>query len=299
MATLRTKLIAGHCGMLAFSLGALAALSLGYEKTTAVLIAGGIAYCVTFFLLVGRLMVHPLREMAASTRDILAGKRDRVPHERANDEVGELAQSINALAATDRQFRIADKTQLLRTQETARSVINSIPHAVALVSPDGSIEIANAAAATFRLDAGTRVAASAHVWLLPLVEEVRRTRTRAGSLDDAALLQIFEGGRELFYRPQANPVLDEKRELIGITVVLVDVTEERQIDEAKSGLISSVSHELKTPLTSIQMAIHLLLEDAAPRLTQRELELLLGARDDAERLNRLIEELLVSGREKK
>jgi signal transduction histidine kinase len=64
----------------------------------------------------------------------------------------------------------------------------------------------------------------------------------------------------------------------------------------KSGLLSVVSHELKTPLTSIRMAAHLLLEERIGSLNNKQTELLLAARDEADRLQTIIEDLLDIGR---
>ena len=55
--------------------------------------------------------------------------------------------------------------------------------------------------------------------------------------------------------------MDEERRFIGVTLILSDVTRLRKLDEVKSGLISIVSHELKTPLTSIRLAAHVLLNE--------------------------------------
>ena len=71
-----------------------------------------------------------------------------------------------------------------------------------------------------------------------------------------------------------------------------DVTEQRLLDEMKRGLISTVSHELKTPLTSIRMAIHLLLEEKVGVLTEKQTELLLAAREDSDRLQQILHNLL-------
>jgi two-component system, NtrC family, sensor histidine kinase KinB len=78
--------------------------------------------------------------------------------------------------------------------------------------------------------------------------------------------------------------------------VLGDVTNLRRLDEMKSGLLSVVSHELKTPLTSIRMAVHLLLEERIGPLTTKQTELLVAARDDSDRLHKIIEGLLDMGR---
>ena len=52
-------------------------------------------------------------------------------------------------------------------------------------------------------------------------------------------------------------------------MLLADVTRFQLLDQVKSDLVATVSHELKTPLTSISMAIHLLLEEAVGPLTRK------------------------------
>ncbi len=80
--------------------------------------------------------------------------------------------------------------------------------------------------------------------------------------------------------------------LLGAAVVLSDVTKFRLVDQLKSDMVSTVSHELKTPLTSLQMAVHLLLEEVVGPLNAKQIELLLAARQDAERLLTLVNDLL-------
>jgi signal transduction histidine kinase len=60
----------------------------------------------------------------------------------------------------------------------------------------------------------------------------------------------------------------------------------------KTNLVSTVSHELKTPLTSVRMGLHLLLEERIGTLNGKQTELLLAAREDSERLLRMINDLL-------
>jgi NtrC-family two-component system sensor histidine kinase KinB len=65
-----------------------------------------------------------------------------------------------------------------------------------------------------------------------------------------------------------------------------------QNDEIKKDLFSTISHQLKTPLTSIRMALHLLLEENVGGLNEKQADLLVSAREESERLNGIIEDLL-------
>ena len=86
-------------------------------------------------------------------------------------------------------------------------------------------------------------------------------------------IQVFVGGEERYFRPKAVPILDRERLADGAILFLSDVTQLRQQDEIKKGVIRMVSHQLRTPLTSIRMAIHLLLEEKVGSLTEKQAEL--------------------------
>jgi signal transduction histidine kinase len=110
-----------------------------------------------------------------------------------------------------------------------------------------------------------------------------------------AVIQHFVRNEERFFRPQAVPILDSLREPAGVVLVLRDVTQQRQQDEMKRSVIDTVSHQLKTPLTTIRMALHLLLEEKVGRLSPKQSELVVAASEDADRLHTIIESLLDIG----
>jgi signal transduction histidine kinase len=78
----------------------------------------------------------------------------------------------------------------------------------------------------------------------------------------------------------------------GVAVVLNDVTRFRLLDGAKTHLVATVSHELKTPLTSVRMALHILLEKTVGVLTAKQEELVQAACSDTERLLGILNNLL-------
>ena len=99
-------------------------------------------------------------------------------------------------------------------------------------------------------------------------------------------------GEERYFRPRAIPILDAERNPTGVIVILSDVTQERYQDELKRGAISIVAHQLRTPLTSVRMALHLLLEEKIGSLTEKQAELVVAAREDSDRLHSVLEQLL-------
>jgi signal transduction histidine kinase len=83
-----------------------------------------------------------------------------------------------------------------------------------------------------------------------------------------------------------------EKEFTGSIIILEDVTLLMQNDEIKKDLFSTISHQLKTPLTAIRMALHLLLEENVGSVNEKQADLLVSARDESDRLNGIIEDLL-------
>jgi signal transduction histidine kinase len=74
--------------------------------------------------------------------------------------------------------------------------------------------------------------------------------------------------------------------------LLEDVTHLREIDRLKSEFIATASHELRTPLTSLQLGVYLLLEKTVGDLTDKQEEILETCRQDCDRLDKLMRDLL-------
>jgi signal transduction histidine kinase len=110
------------------------------------------------------------------------------------------------------------------------------------------------------------------------------------SLEEAMAVSTREGTRYLL--PRANTVAGEAGAVVGVTIVLQDVTKLRRFDELKTDLVATVAHEFRTPLTSLRMAIHLCAEGTVGPLTPKQADLLFAARDDCERLQGIVDDLL-------
>jgi len=257
------------------------------------LLGAGLLLGVVLIALVSQAILAPLRSFTASAKEIEAGNLNLMVQARSRDEVGQLAEAFNSMTAKLREFRRTDQAKLLRTQQTTQLAIDSLPDAVGVINPQGVIELANKTARNlFALAPGMAVHDSKQAWLEDLYHGVLQKNRAVEPRGYQSALQVFDNGTERFFLPHALPIMDGGHHLAGITVVLVDVTRLRQIDELKSSLVSTVSHELKTPLTSIRLANHLLLSQRIGPLTPKQTEVLLTAREDSDRLQNIIEKLL-------
>jgi signal transduction histidine kinase len=247
---------------------------------------------VGFVFFLSRAILVPLRRLTESAHEIEGGNLDLVVQVTSRDELGQLAAAFNAMAASLRELRRSDQARLLRAQQTSQLAIDSLPDAVAVFSPDGEVELVNQTAiATLELKPGEPAPERHAAWLRPLLTQAMHESTLPKRGHESAI-QLFEEGKERFFLPHANAIRDSHDRLLSVILILADVTDLRRIDEMKSDLLSTVSHELRTPLTSLQMAVHILLGEEQGALNPQQTDLLMAARDDAERLREIIASLL-------
>ncbi|HBZ55136.1 MAG TPA: diguanylate cyclase [Syntrophobacteraceae bacterium] len=263
------------------------------RRTMVVLVFVGVALGVVFIGVAGPAILRPIESLTRSVREIQKGNLDLVVMVHSRDEIGQLAMAFNEMASSLREFRRTGQARLLRTQRATQLALNTLSDAVAICNPNGEIEMANEAAERlFGLRRESTVAAAGNDSISELYTRVVHEMRPLHPEGYDSAIQIFRNGEERFFMPEATPILDDQRQLIGVTLVLMDVTRMRRLDEVKSGLISTVSHELKTPLTSIRLATHVLLSEKLGPLTPRQVELLATAREESDRLFRIIESLL-------
>jgi signal transduction histidine kinase len=108
----------------------------------------------------------------------------------------------------------------------------------------------------------------------------------------SSVLPLAVDGSERAFRLRTTPMRDNGTRLLGAVTLLEDITHLREIDRLKSEFIATASHELRTPLTSVQMGVHLLLEGAAGELNDKQTDVLTACREDCERLDKLMRDLL-------
>lgn len=250
-----------------------------------------------FLFLTGKWILRPIRRLIDSANEIRKGNLDLVLPSGSRDEIGRLSDAFNEMAAGLREFRRTGQARLQSIQRSTRQAFDSLPDAIAVISPDGEVEVATETAReAFGIRPGAALREIPFPWASRLFDEALGKGRDAELAGPEAVVQRFFRNEEKYYRPRAVPIRDPGDEPAGAILILQDVTQQRRQDEMKSGVIATVSHELKTPLTSVRMAIHLLLEEKVGALNPRQADLLVAAGEDADRLDTIVRDLLDIGR---
>jgi NtrC-family two-component system sensor histidine kinase KinB len=262
-----------------------------------VLLFVGTIVAIGFVFFTERGILRPIKRLTRSAEEIKKGNLDLVIQSNSRDEIGQLSETFNEMAASLREFRRSDRAKLARIERATQQAFKSLPDAIALIDLEGKVEVATETAReVFGLKPNVRIKSLPSGWMTDLYDKALSYGRPIETIDDHKILQHFVKGEERFFRPEAVPILDNEMQPTGVILLLKDFTQLRQQDEMKRGLISTVSHQLKTPLTSVRMAIHLLLEEKVGTLTLRQVELLLAAREESERLHNIVNNLLDIGR---
>ncbi|MEI7637318.1 MAG: ATP-binding protein [Syntrophus sp. (in: bacteria)] len=257
-----------------------------------ILLFFGAMIAVAFMIFIGKWILKPINRLIHSSEAIRDGNLDLVVKAESHDEIGRLSEAFNDMALSLRAFRRSDQAKLARTREAANETFSRLPDAVAIVDPEGRVEISTASAKNlFGLRTGLFVRDASVDHLHRLFHSIIDQDPQQYR-EEEKLFQLFTNGEERYFHADAAPRTDRDGHLTGVILILKDVTEQRHVEELKSGLISTVSHQLKTPLTSIRMAIHLLLEEKVGPLTEKQIDLLLAAREESDLLHRILSKLL-------
>jgi signal transduction histidine kinase len=247
-----------------------------------------------------RRMLQPVSALSEATRKIGEGNFDARAHVRGNDELAQLAHDFNSMAARLGEYRKSSLGELLQAHLSMQAAIDSLPDPVAIFNVDGNLQNVNQAAETLlglRTDTGSKESLKNVEASTRAVFERIRSHVLSGKgtyvpkgFEDAVQLSTLLGDR--YFLPRGAPVYEVRGVIVGATVILQDVTRLRRFEELKNDLVATVAHEFRTPLTSLRMAVHLCTEQVAGPLTDKQAELLHSAREDCDRLQGMVDDLL-------
>ena len=265
----------------------LSALSTRY-MIIAILI--GLALALYFASRLQRSILRPIQALTGFARELGEGNLDQVVPVIAGDEVGLLVDTFNKMATKLRAYRQITSDEILQARQMTEITFSAFPDPILALDDRGGINFKNPAAE--RLLLKLTLDDQLPEQLTEQVQSVLKGGEDYIPASFANAICLRPDDKETFYLPRIIGIRGDKGTLFGAAVILQNVTRMRLVDELKTNLVSTVSHELKTPLTSVRMALHLLLEESIGELNPKQTELTLAARGDAERLLTMINDLL-------
>jgi signal transduction histidine kinase len=303
--TLRTKLLLAQLplGLALVVVGtttAAAPASLGDAPVLVLagVIAATVLAVVAFSGWLTARLVRPLAALSAAARRIGEGDLDVRAPAAGRDEIAALGAEFNTMAERLRRYRSSSLGELLQAQRALQGAIDSLPDPVLVLDASGAVVNLNGAAeALFRRGGGAPPSLDTLGPPLRATLDRMRAHVLGGKgpyvprgFEEAVAVEGAEGARRLL--PRASPLCSDGGVVIGSSIVLQDVTRLLRFDELKNDLVSTVAHEFRTPLTSLRMAVHLCADELVGPLTEKQADLLFAARQDCERLQTTVDDLL-------
>ncbi len=268
------------------------------DATYTVIVASIIAVILSILasVRITRAVKTPAQKLTESVRKIGQGHLNQKIDVSTDDEIGELAAEFNKMTERLRAYEEMNIHQLISEKKKSETIVESIADPIIVTDNDGLIVLMNKAAADLlNVEAGGMMGKS----LEGVLKDERWIRSRTiGSTDHPpaaesdALLTLERKGKRFYWRPRKTIIVDELRRPGGTVTLLQDVTRFKDLDEMKTEFLATVSHEFRTPLTSINMTVDILSREVVGSVNEKQRELLLAAKDDCERLGKLVKDLL-------
>ncbi|RLC08787.1 MAG: PAS domain-containing sensor histidine kinase, partial [Deltaproteobacteria bacterium] len=241
--------------------------------------------------IVARRITRPLEELKRGAERFADGDlRTPLPIP-DSEEIGSLARALNRMAV-----QLDDRLgKMIQQRNEQEAVLASMVESVLAVDTDERvISLNHAAAALFNIDPDTSHGR-------PLQEIIRNPELQKLAADTLRSEGPIEGEMTIYdpgervLQVHATVLRDSKAMNIGALLVLYDVTKLRRLERVRRDFVANVSHELKTPITTIKGFVETLISGAMYKREDAERFLQIIAKH-TERLDAIIEDLLALSR---
>lgn len=262
------------------------------EAIIAVLLASIVAVSLSILTMVQftKRIIEPAERLSQTVNQIGRGRLDLKIDIHTNDEVGELSREFNKMTERLRKYEAMNIEKIISEKQKSEAIVESISDAIIVCDEEMRVQLMNESAGL--LFKNTQIQIQGRK-----IDEV---------IADKRLVQIFlEGencellkapyfqfdiaGKSLFLRPRISEISGGRK---GIVLILQDVTQFRELDKMKSDFMAAVSHEFRTPLTSINMSVDILRQKLLGELSEKQIELLESSKQDCDRLTKMVKDLL-------
>ena len=241
------------------------------------------------------LIIRPLKETTEKVKRISHGNLEQKLDIRTSDELEDLAVEFNRMTARLAEYEKLNVEKILTEKKKAEAIVEGIPVGILVLDETGRIVLLNEQAGKiFNADKSKLLNQSVdELDISPgLLQKIKYADQNEDEKKADFLISIKIGEQASFFTVRRIQLFVEGRKKIGSVILFQDVTPFKELDNLRSEFIEAISHEIKTPLTSLNMAIDILLRGVQGSVNQVQKELLEDARNDVDRMKAFVKELL-------
>lgn len=268
-------------------------------------ITGALCFLIAFNLLINlpNNIANPIRELTESIKEIANKNYSERVHFMSHNEFGDLAKSFNTMAQKLEEYHDSNLYKLLFEKKRLETLINNMHDPIIGLDNQGLILFVNDEALKITGLKSEDVIGKAAITLAntnDLIKSLISNDVGNGSEtsgDKLLPMKIFAHGKESYFEKEnvnitIQPTGEDQTIDIGDVIILRNITPFKELDFAKTNFIATISHELKTPISSIKFSLQLLEKEKTGILSEDQKHLVESIKDDSERLLKITGELL-------
>lgn len=248
-------------------------------------------------------IANPIKELTESIKQIAAENYKQRVHFEKHNEFGELAASFNTMAEKLEEYKAGNIEKLMMEKKRIETLINNMQDPVIGLDENKRILFMNDTALKVTGLKGEEVVgkpvqdvAVKNDLVRSLIQDLFSTSSSAEDAKQAPV-KIYADNKESYFDKEIIPIKiiptgEKEEKLVGNVILLQNITPYKELDFAKTNFIAIVSHELKTPISSIIMSLQLLENNQVGELNKEQQHLIESIREDAGRLLKITGELL-------
>lgn len=246
-------------------------------------------------------IANPLRDLLIGIQEISKKNYKQQLYFKGNDEFNELAVAFNKMALALRNWDNSNIAKIKSEKQRIETIVEQMQDAIIGINEKQEILFFNKVAVQL-LNLNPNQIVGANAIELSSTNELLK-RILSSEYGDKPL-KIYADEKESYFQLEHREILIPNLEesddsalqtstrSAGMVYVLKNITKFKELDEAKTNFIATVSHELKTPLSSIKMSLKLLADDRVGKMNAEQNQLINHIKEDSDRLLKLTSELL-------
>ena len=282
-----------------------AAAQRGVEKAATYLIfAASMCFLILFSFVVNfpGFVANPLKEFSEAIKEISRKNYKQRLEFNGTDEFSELATEFNAMAAQLNKWENSNLAKLQSEKLRIEAIIEQMQDAIIGLNEKKEILFLNKVAGQL-LNLSEKDIIGLNALELMKRNDLLNRILQINSVDKP--MKIYADNKESYfqlerreitvpvaYEDQDEQIITETRRTAGEVYILKNITQYKELDEAKTNFIATVSHELKTPISSIKMSLKLMDDERVGTMNAEQKELVQHIKEDCGRLLKITTELL-------